>query len=119
MKLIPFLFLLPIIPIAQEYYNVQYFDINRKNIILKKDQKQQHKYKMINSRTFELWKQEKQRALYKDIKKFIKENDKKLQQLDDQENWNGIYVMLCREFNVKLNSYESVELLKEFSYIFR
>ena len=49
----------------------------------------------------------------------IKENDKKLQQLDEQENWNGIYVMLCREFNVELNSYESAELLKEFSYIFR
>lgn len=74
---------------------------------------------MINSRTFELWKQEKQQELYKDLREFIKENDKKLQQLNRQENWNGIYVMLCKEFSVELNSYESVELLKEFSYIFR
>jgi hypothetical protein len=119
MKLIHLLLLLPIMPIAQEYYSIEYFDTNRKNIILKKDQKQHYKHEITKSRTFELLKKEKQRKLYNDLKKFIKENDKKLQHLDEQENWNGIYTLLCKEFNVKLNSYESVELLKEFSYVFR
>jgi hypothetical protein len=53
-----------------------------------------------------------------DLKKYIKANEKELNELADNDNWESIYDMLRNDFNVKEGSKEDEDLISTFNFIF-
>lgn len=53
-----------------------------------------------------------------DLKKFIKANQKELNELADADNWDAIHDMLRTEFDVKEGSKQEDELFTTFNFVF-
>jgi hypothetical protein len=56
--------------------------------------------------------------LRSDLKKYIKKNKKELDQLADDDNWDGIYQMLINDFSVDSDSDEAEELKTIFNIVY-
>jgi len=56
--------------------------------------------------------------LRSDLKKYIKANEKELNELADNDNWDAIYDMLRNDFSVKEGSKEDEDLISTFNFIF-
>ena len=56
--------------------------------------------------------------LRSDLKKYIKKNKKELDQLADEDNWDGIYQMLINDFSVDSDSEEAEELKTIFNIVY-
>ena len=53
-----------------------------------------------------------------DIKKYIKKNNKELERLADDDEWDTIYQLLYTEFDVDPESKKGKELKQTFDFIF-
>ena len=56
--------------------------------------------------------------LRSDVKKFIKQNNKELDELADQDQWDLMYQKLYDEFEVEADSTKGKDLLKTFQFIY-
>ena len=56
--------------------------------------------------------------LRSDLKKYIKKNKKELDQLADEDNWDGIYQMLINDFSVDSDSEDAEELKTVFNIVY-
>jgi len=56
--------------------------------------------------------------LRSDLKKYIKKNKKELDQLADEDNWDGIYQMLINDFSVDSDSEDAEELKTIFNIVY-
>ena len=56
--------------------------------------------------------------LRSDVKKFIKQNNKELDELADQDQWDMMYQKLYDEFEVEADSTKGKDLLKTFQFVY-
>jgi len=56
--------------------------------------------------------------LRSDLKKYIKKNKKEIDQLADQDDWDGIYRMLMNDFQVEDGSEEAEDLTQTFNFMY-
>ena len=56
--------------------------------------------------------------LRSDVKKFIKQNNKELDELADQDQWDLMYQKLYDEFEVEADSTKGKDLLKTFQFVY-
>jgi len=56
--------------------------------------------------------------LRSDLKKYIKKNKKEIDQLADQDDWDGIYRMLMNDFEVEDGSEEAEDLTQTFNFMY-
>jgi hypothetical protein len=57
-------------------------------------------------------------GIQSDIKKYIKKNNKELDRLADDDEWDAIYQLLYTEFDVIPDSKQGKELRQTFDFIF-
>jgi hypothetical protein len=56
--------------------------------------------------------------LRSDLKKYIKKNKKEIDQLADQDDWDGIYRMLMNDFEVEDGSEDAEDLKQTFNFVY-